>query len=86
MKLEVSLLPIELPDLVEGTLTPSAFLPETNLSVRQNTSMILAQQFDQDVLGDLGNAVNTFVQSGQVWALLIGFVLGYLLRGVTTYK
>ncbi|MEL6400885.1 MAG: hypothetical protein AAFO87_17585 [Cyanobacteria bacterium J06607_6] len=52
----------------------------------QGTAPVLAQQFDQDVVGDLGNALNTFVQSGQIWALLVGFVLGYLLRGVTTYK
>ncbi|HEY9738090.1 MAG TPA: hypothetical protein V6D06_17480 [Trichocoleus sp.] len=50
-----------------------------------STQPILAQQFDQDVLGDMGNAWNTFVQSGQIWALIIGLVLGYLIRGLTTY-
>ncbi len=52
----------------------------------QGSQSIVAQQFDQDVLGDAGNLLNNFVQSGQIWALLIGFVLGYMLRSVTTYK
>ena len=46
---------------------------------------VLAQQFDQDILGDLANAWNIFIQSGQVWALVVGLVLGYLIRGLTTY-
>ena len=73
--------------------TPSATVVETiaefpglSAAPQQGTATVLAQQFDQDVVGDLGNALNTFVQSGQIWALLVGFVLGYLLRGVTTYK
>lgn len=66
--------------------SPGAFLPETLTSAHQGTATVLAQQFDQDVIGDLGNALNTFIESGQIWALIIGFVLGYLLRGVTTYK
>ncbi|WP_204140001.1 hypothetical protein [Halomicronema sp. CCY15110] len=53
---------------------------------RQDTQPILAQQFDQDILGDLGNVFSTFIESGQIWALLVGFVLGYMLRSVTTYK
>ena len=54
---------------------------------RQGTTPILAQeQFDQDILGDLGNLFANFIESGQVWALLIGFVLGYMLRSVTTFR
>ncbi|MGF1458530.1 MAG: hypothetical protein ACFBSG_05835 [Leptolyngbyaceae cyanobacterium] len=39
---------------------------------------IVAQQFEQDVVSDIGNAISTFIESGQIWALLIGFVLGYV--------
>lgn len=54
---------------------------------QQGTTPILAQeQFEQDILADLGNVVSNFIESGQVWALLIGFILGYVLRGVTTYR
>lgn len=48
-------------------------------------SPVLAQQFDQDVLGDLVNAWSIFVKSGQIWALLIGIVVGYFIRNLTAY-
>jgi hypothetical protein len=49
---------------------------------------VLAQgkEFDQDVLGDMARLWNTFIETGQVWALLIGLVLGYAIRGITTYN
>jgi hypothetical protein len=64
----------------------ASFLPTPEASVHQTTATVIAQQFDQDIIGDLGNALRTFVESGQIWALIIGFVLGFMLRGVTTYK
>jgi hypothetical protein len=45
----------------------------------------LAQQFDTDVFAGVRRAADNFVKTGQVWALLIGIVIGYLLRGFTTY-
>jgi len=48
-------------------------------------SPIIAQQFDQDILGDLSDAWTHFIDSGQVWALIIGIVLGYLIRNLTAY-
>ena len=54
--------------------------------LRQHPTPVLAEQFEQDILADLGNVVSNFIESGQVWALIIGFVLGYVLRGVTTYR
>jgi hypothetical protein len=44
---------------------------------------LLAQQFNQDVMGDLGKGWNNFVKSGQIWALMIGAVVGYLFRSIT---
>jgi hypothetical protein len=41
------------------------------------------QQFQQDVIGDMGKGWNGFVKSGQIWALLIGLVAGYLFRSIT---
>jgi hypothetical protein len=63
-----------------------ALIPKAGAATKPATATVVGQYFDQDVVGDLGNALNTFVESGQIWALLIGFILGYLLRGVTTYK
>lgn len=48
-------------------------------------SWVLAQQFQQDILGDLGKTFNTFVKTGRLWALLIGFVIGYIFRSLTSY-
>ncbi len=42
-----------------------------------------AKQFNQDVLGDISRGFNNFVRSGQLVAMIIGMVLGYLLRTIT---
>ena len=48
--------------------------------------LIIAQNVtDPDILGQMQKAFNNFVQSGQVWALLIGLVIGYVLRNLTSY-
>ncbi|HEY9880101.1 MAG TPA: hypothetical protein V6D29_16720 [Leptolyngbyaceae cyanobacterium] len=57
----------------------------TQYSLEQTQAIVLAQYFDQDFIGDMGKTWNHFVQSGQIWALLIGIVIGYLFRGMTTY-
>ncbi|MEB3267939.1 MAG: hypothetical protein VKJ09_05300 [Leptolyngbya sp.] len=57
-----------------------------SVSAAPTRTLVLAQQFDQDILGDLGGAFKTFIDSGQVWALIIGIVIGYLFRSMTTYK
>ncbi|MFQ4140012.1 hypothetical protein PGN35_027240 [Nodosilinea sp. PGN35] len=48
-------------------------------------SPVLAQQFDQDILGDMVDIWNNFVESGQLWALLFGIVLGYFIRNLTAF-
>lgn len=46
----------------------------------------LAQQFKQtDLAGDVGKAWNHFIKTGQVWAFVIGLILGYLFRSFTSY-
>ncbi|MBC5795091.1 hypothetical protein H5968_08005 [Sphaerospermopsis sp. LEGE 00249] len=40
---------------------------------------------DPDVLGQMQNAWNNFVKTGQVWAMLIGMVIGYMFKSLTTY-
>ena len=45
---------------------------------------VLAQNVtDPDVLGQIQRWFNNFIKSGQVWALLIGLILGYIIRGIT---
>lgn len=46
----------------------------------------LAQQVrDPNLLGQIMNAWNHFVQTGQIWAMLVGIVLGYLIRGLGVF-
>lgn len=46
---------------------------------------LLAQQFDTDVFKGTRTILNNFVKSGQLWAFLIGIVVGYIFRSVTSY-
>lgn len=49
------------------------------------TTPIVAQQFEDNFFERSGEILGDFVESGQLWALLIGVVLGYVIRGITTY-
>ncbi len=70
------------------------------INVRPSTTYDLSQQVgqsslnyivvaqtikDPDLLGNMQVAFNHFVQTGQVWALLIGLVIGYMLRSMLSY-
>jgi hypothetical protein len=48
--------------------------------------MVLAQQIKQtDLFGDTSRAWNHFVKTGQVWAMIIGMVLGYMAKTFTSF-
>lgn len=49
------------------------------------TTPVIAQHFEDNFFDHSGDILGNFVESGQLWALLIGVVLGYVIRGVTTY-
>lgn len=49
------------------------------------TTPVIAQQFEDNFFERSGDILGNFVESGQLWALLIGIVLGYIVRGITTY-
>ncbi len=86
--LESILRPIVLGDIpqVQSFLPPDTVsLEAVSVSSVMPQSMVLAQQFDQDVLGDMGKLWNTFIESGQVWALVIGIAVGYFIRSLTAY-
>jgi hypothetical protein len=46
---------------------------------------VLAQQFDTDVFAGARKIIGDFIESGRLWTLLIGIVIGYVLRGLTSY-
>lgn len=64
---------VDLPNVVGVAVSSEALSP------------VLAQQFDQDILGDMVSVWNGFVESGQLWALLFGIVLGYFIRNLTAF-
>jgi hypothetical protein len=50
-----------------------------------NDWLVLAQSVqDPEVLTRIQSAWNNFISTGQVWALLIGLIIGYLFRGITS--
>ncbi len=50
-----------------------------------NWTVIAQTVNDPDLLGQVQKAWNNFVETGQIWALLIGLVVGYLIRNLTSY-
>ena len=50
-----------------------------------NWTVIAQTVNDPDLLGQMQKAWNNFVETGQIWALLIGLVDGYLIRNLTSY-
>ena len=62
---------------------PNAPLLEQNSSMV--TTPVIAQQFEDTFFSNSGEILGNFVESGQLWALLIGIILGYVVRGITTY-
>ena len=50
-----------------------------------NNWLVLAQSVqDPEVLTRIQDAWSNFISTGQVWALLIGLIIGYLFRGITS--
>ncbi len=41
--------------------------------------------YSQDLAGSFQKGWNNFVKTGQVWAMLFGIVLGYMIRQFTTF-
>lgn len=56
------------------------------VSLHLTDGLVLAQQVeDPDVLGQMQQAFNNFIESGQVWAFLIGLIIGYIFRGMSSF-
>lgn len=50
-----------------------------------DTPWLLAQAVgDPDVLGQIQSGFQNFIESGQVWAMVIGIVIGYGIRSLTS--
>jgi hypothetical protein len=67
-----------------GSLPWAAIDPQALLHLSRE-GLILAQSTDADLIAQAQKAWKVFIESGQVWALLIGLFIGYTFRGFTTY-
>ncbi|HEY9907269.1 MAG TPA: hypothetical protein V6D18_06630 [Thermosynechococcaceae cyanobacterium] len=43
------------------------------------------RKIEVDLMGDVQRSFNNFVKTGQIWALLVGFIMGYIFRSFTSY-
>jgi hypothetical protein len=49
-------------------------------------STLIAQEInDPNLIGQIQHNFEHFIQTGQVWALLIGLVIGWMMRNLTSY-
>ncbi|MEL6777418.1 MAG: hypothetical protein AAFO06_09195 [Cyanobacteria bacterium J06597_16] len=46
---------------------------------------VVGQYFDQDLGETTSEILTGFYESGQLWALLIGLAMGYIIKGAFTY-
>lgn len=75
----------EIPTHLTGLSLIADFVNHWHWSASHDWSLLAQQALDTDVFASTRAWFNNFVQSGQVWALIIGLVLGYLFRSFTTY-
>lgn len=50
-----------------------------------NWTIVAQTVKNTDLAGDVQRHFDHFVQTGQIWALLTGLVIGYLFRSLTSY-
>ncbi|MEH1842163.1 MAG: hypothetical protein V7L20_26385 [Nostoc sp.] len=64
----------------------SDFISQFYWHLPANLTALLAQTItDPDLIGQFEKSWRHFIQTGQVWALLIGLVIGYMIRNLTSY-
>ncbi len=64
-----------------------SFWPEPgSVTLWSTDQWVLAQQITQtDIVGDLQKWFNNLVKTGQLWAFLLGLVVGYLVKTFTSF-
>ncbi len=59
--------------------SPSPYLPLPARIELHQQQIIIAQQFKDTLGSDFAKSWNNFVDSGQLWALIIGVALGWIM-------
>ena len=68
--------------LIQGTEPPASVSFSTGQASTQ-IILVSTQAKDTDLFANVHNSFDHFMQSGQAWTLVIGFFVGYFLRGLT---
>ncbi|WP_200892344.1 hypothetical protein [Aliterella atlantica] len=55
------------------------------LKLPVNWTIVAQTVKNTDLAGDVQRSFDHFVQTGQIWALLTGIIIGYLFRSLTSY-
>ena len=63
----------------------SDLISQLNWQLPVNLTALAQTITDPNVMGQMQKAWSHFIQTGQVWALLIGLVIGYMIRNLTSY-
>lgn len=57
--------------------------------INDHTHLFFAADYtdikDPDVLGQMQKAWNNFVKTGQIWATIIGIIIGYMFKSLTSF-
>ena len=65
------------------------FLSPVLGNLHEHITFLMADNYsnikDPDLLGQIQGSWNHFVKTGQIWALCIGVVLGYMFKSLTSY-
>lgn len=56
-----------------------------NLMFQVHQQSLWIAQFEDNLGSSFQSTWDNFIQSGQVWALIIGFIVGYVFRSITSY-
>ncbi len=62
-----------------------SFLPPAVTTSATIGQPVVGQYFDQDLIGTTGKMLHHFYDSGQIWALLVGIVVGYGFKSFSSY-
>ena len=83
----IQFIPMDLPhlDLIQ---TLHLHLPSIELPTSQDhpvLAQVIAQFKETNIQDDVSKVWGKFVRTGQVWAFLIGIIIGYLVKSFTSY-
>jgi hypothetical protein len=75
-------------ELLQGIIhmfQQAPFSLENLIRFTSQSTQIAASAYNADILADIQQAWNHFVQTGQLWALIIGVIVGYIFRSITSF-